>query len=49
MASVTIKDIPEDVYAKFKAYCAIKRKKMRELLIEFMEEKSKELVIKEQE
>ena len=36
MKTILFKDIPEDVYRKFKAACATKGKTMKEVFIEFM-------------
>jgi len=36
MKTILFKDIPADVYRKFKAACAAKGKTMKEVFIEFM-------------
>ena len=40
MATMTIKNIPPELFQKFKAYCALKGKNYHEVIMEFMEEKA---------
>ena len=41
MAAMTIKNIPPELFQKFKAYCALKGKNYHEVIMAFMEEKAK--------
>ena len=43
MAAMTIKDIPPDLFQRFKAYAALQGKTYREVIIEFMEQKAKQV------
>lgn len=38
MARLVIENIPDDLFAEFKAACARQRKPMRETIIEFMQQ-----------
>ena len=47
MASMTIKDIPPELFQKFKAYCALQGKTYRDIILEFMAEKAKAVKLDE--
>lgn len=47
MANINLRDIPDDLYCKFKAWCALRQKTVRGAIIEMMEEKIGEEIKKE--